>query len=238
MSNGAMDENEIAMPHPEMTIPSSRGETLWTGFLSLIVVVFAILAVLNLANRVAIIPSVIWLLIVSWILWSGWRDAGGIRRCFCDWIAIFAGRRFAMSANDDAGQPSVRFGYELFGRRFYERTIPLYRIESVEWSPGQATSMAGHDMKDWSVALWYDHGDPEKSKKHHMLRKPDQDVYIVGPSRPKEDTAALGEDFLSFLRAIGSTLLRGDTDSVYIRELSTTIQQACGGTALPRATHP
>jgi hypothetical protein len=222
-----------------MTIPSSRGETLWTGFLSFIVVVFGILAVLNLANLVAIIPSVIWLLIVTWIVWSGCRDAGGIRRYFCDWLGVFAGRRFAISANDDTGQPAVRFGYELFGRRFYERTIPLNRIESVEWSPGQATSMAGRDMKDWSVALWYDHGDREKSKKHHMLRKPDQDVYIVGPSRPKEDTAALGEDFLSFLRAIGSTLLQGDTDSLYVREISkTNIQQAGGGNALPRAPHP
>ncbi|MBK1790039.1 hypothetical protein [Persicirhabdus sediminis] len=213
-----------------MTIPNSRSEALWTGFLSVIVVVFGGLAVLNLANRVAIIPSVIWLLIIAWTLWRRGRDAGGTRRYFCDLLAVFLGRRFALSTNDETGQPSVRFGYELFGRRFYERTIPLDRIESVEWSPGQATSMAGRDMKDWSVALWYDHGDPEKSKKQHMLRKPDQDVYIVGPSRPKEDTAALGEDFLAFLRATGSTLLQGDTDSIYIREISATnIQQAGGG---------
>ena len=91
-------------------------------------------------------------------------------------------------------------------------------------------------MKDWSVALWYDHGDPEKSKKHHMLRKPDQDVYIVGPSRPKEVTAALGEDFLSFLRVIGSTLLQGDSDSLYVREtLKTNIQQGGGGQPATRS---
>ena len=218
------------MSDPEMTIPKSRGETLWTGFLSSVVVVFGILALLNLANSAAIIPSVIWLLIIAWIFWSGFRDAGGIKRYFCDWLAVFAGRKFAISASDGAGQQSVRFGYELFGRRFYEKLIPLDRIESVEWSPGQATSLAGRDMKDWSVVLWHDHDDPEKSKKHNMLRKPDQDVYIVGPSRRKEDTAALGRDFLSFLREIGAARLQGESDSVYVRELSrTNIQQGGGG---------
>jgi hypothetical protein len=84
--------------------------------------------------------------------------------------------------------------------------IEAERLESVEWRPGQATSMTGHDMKDWHVALWYDHRDSEKSTTHHMLRKPDQDVYIVGEAMPKEDAAALGTAFVSFLRAGGNTI--------------------------------
>jgi len=207
-----------------MTIPKSRGEILWTGFLSLIVVVFAFLAVLNLANHIAIIPSFIWLLIIAWILWSGCRDAGGVRRYLIDWLAAFAGRRFAHFPHEDTHQPRIRFGYELFGRHFYQKDIEFDRIESVEWSPGQATSMAGRDMEDWSVALWYDHGDSEKSKKHHMLRKPDQDVYIVGPSRRKEDTASLGTDFVSFLSGVGVLLIRGEGDNVYVREATRTIK--------------
>ena len=215
------------MPHHEMTIPKSSGEILPTGFLSLIVVVSAFLAVLNLANHDAIILSVIWLLFVAWILWSGCRDAGGVRRYLIDWLAAFAGRRFALVPHEDTHQARIRFGYELFGRRFYRKDIDFDRIESVEWSPGQATSMAGRDMKDWSVALWYAHGDSEKSKKHHMLRKPDQDVYIVGPSRRKEDTATLGTEFVSFLSCVGVLLIPGENDNIYVREASRTknIQQ-------------
>jgi hypothetical protein len=82
--------------------------------------------------------------------------------------------------------------------------------------------MAGRDMKDWSVALWYAHGDSEKSKKHHMLRKPDQDVYIVGPSRRKEDTATLGIEFVSFLSCVGVLLIPGENDNVYVREATRT----------------
>lgn len=216
------------MPHHDMTIPKSSGEILWTGFLSLIVVVFAFLAVLNLANHIAIIPSVIWLLIIAWGLWSGCRDAGGVRRYLIDWLAAFAGRRFVHFQHEDTHQSRIRFGYELFGRHFYQKDIEFDRIESVEWSPGQATSMAGRDMKDWSVALWYDHGDSEMSRKHHRLRKPDQAVYIVGPSSRKEDVASFGTEFVSFLSGVGVLLIRGEGNNVYVREGTRTnnIQQA------------
>jgi hypothetical protein len=73
-------------------------------------------------------------------------------------------------------------------------------------------------MNDWSVKLWYDHGDSERSKKHHMLRKPDQNIYIVGSSRPKEDTVVLGKGFISFLSCIGVLLTKGEDDNIYVRE--------------------
>ena len=201
-----------------MTIPKSRGEILPNGFLSLIVVVSVFLAVLNLANHVAIILSVTWLIFVAWILWSGCRDAGGVRRYLIDWLAAFAGRRFAVVPHEDAHQARIRFGYELFARRFYRKDIEFHLIESVELSPGQATSTTGRDMKDWSVALWYAHGDSEKSKKNHMLRKPDQDVYIVGPSTREEDAATLGTEFVSFLRCVGVLLIPAECGNVYVRE--------------------
>ena len=215
------------MPLHEMTIPKSRGEILLTGFFSLIVVVFALLAFLNLANHVAIIPSVIWLLFVAWILWSGCREAGSVRMYLTDWLAAFAARKFVLFPPETTHQAFIRFGYELFGRRFYQKDIDIERIESVEWSPGQATGMAGRDMKDWSVTLWYDHGDPERSKRHHMLRKPNQDVYIVGPSKRKEDTALLGREFISFLSGIGVHLKQSTEDHIFSRrtQIDTNIQR-------------
>jgi hypothetical protein len=211
-----LDEERITMLHHEMNIPKSRGEIVSTGFLSFIVV-SAFLAVLNLANHDAIILSIIWLLLVGWILWSKCQDAGGIRGYLIDWLAVFAGRDFVSVPQEDTHQARIRFGYDLFGRRFYQKDIGFDRIESVEWSTGQATSRAGRDMNDWSVTLWYDHGDSERSKKHHMLRKPDQNIYIVGSSRPKEDTATLGKEFVSFLSGVGVLLVRGEGDNVYVR---------------------
>lgn len=210
-----------------MTLPKSRGEILWTTFFSLIVVGSTFLALFNLANSVGIIISVIWLLIVGWILGNECREAGGLRRYLIAWLAAFAGRRFALFASDDAHQASIRFGYEIFGHRFYQNDVEIKRIESVEWSSGQATSMAGRDMEDWSVALWYDHCNPERSKQRHMLRKPEQDLYIVGPSRRKEDTVPFGMEFVSFLSSVGAFLIRGEGENVYIREAMNTksIQQ-------------
>lgn len=206
------------MPRHEMTIPKSRGEFLSTGFLSLIVVVSAFLAVLNVANNDAIILSVIWLLFVGWILWNECQDAVGVRGYLIDWLAAFAGRKFAFVPPADNHQARIRFGYELFGRSFYQKEIEFGHIESVEWSPGQATSMAGHDMKDWSIALWYAQGDPERGEKHHLLRKPDQNVYIVGSLRPKEDASTLGTELVSFLNGIGVFFVESEEDNVYVRE--------------------
>lgn len=234
-----LDEERSAMPHFEMTIPKSRSEVFWTGFFSLIAVAFSILALLNLANLITVIPSVLWLVIVTWILWSGCREAGGARRYMIDWLAAFAGRRFVLSSPETARPTCIRFGYELFGHRFYQKDVEIEAIESVEWSPGQATSMAGRDMKDWSVALWHDHGDPERSKKRHMLRKPSQDVYIVGPSRCKEDTAILGREFVSFLDKIGVRLRQGTDDNLFAKETprEEKIQQNRGANALPLEAH-
>jgi hypothetical protein len=215
-----LDEEIRAMPHREMTIPKSRIEILWTGFLSLIVVVFALVALLNLANGDAFVPSILWLIIVAWIIWSGSQEAGGIRSFLIDWLASLAGRKFALSPTDNASLPCIRFGFELFGHRFFQKDIEIDRIESVEWTPGQATGMTGRDKRDWSVVLWYDHGDPEMSKKRHMLPKPDQDVYIVGPEGRREKTATLGMEFITFLREVGVTLAPGKDNNVYVREIS------------------
>jgi len=201
----------------EMTIPKSRSDTVLEAIFTFIVVFFGILGIVNLTNHVAIIPSVIWLIIVTSIIWNGCREAGSIRRYLADRIAIFGGRAFVLYPSEQGEPCRIRFGYNLLGCRVFQRNIQVDRIESVMWNPGQATSMAGHDMKDWHVILWFDHCDPEKSKKRHMLHKPDQELHIVGPLRRKEDTSALGYEFLSFLRKAGAHLVQGGADNVYVR---------------------
>jgi len=57
---------------------------------------------------------------LAWIMW--WM------------LGDFAGRGFAVFLHDDTHQACIRFGYELFGRRFYQVDIEIERIKSVAWS--------------------------------------------------------------------------------------------------------
>ncbi|MFN0125626.1 MAG: hypothetical protein ACKV19_02940 [Verrucomicrobiales bacterium] len=182
------------------------------------IVFFAWLAILNLTNRVAVVPSVLWLAIVASIVWNGCREAGGISRYLTDLLADFAGRHFVIHSVDLHPPSRIRFGYELLGRRFYQLEVDIARIESVEWSPGQATSLAGRDMQDWSVVLWFDHGDPEKSKKDRTVRKPNRSLHVVGPARPQEVTAAFAMEFVHFLQNAGARLTQSPSENAFVRE--------------------
>ncbi len=104
----------------------------------------------------------------------------------------------------------MSIGYRLLGRKFNYLVINAQSIESVDWSTGQATAMAGHDMNDWHVAMWFDAD--EKSRKRAGIHKPDKGIYIVGPSDRKEKTEALGLAFIAFLREAGASLTERDED--------------------------
>ena len=129
---------------------------------------------------------------------------GGISAYLTNRLADLVGRLFVES---DGKRVAVRFGVQVFGRRLIQKEVPLKAIESVEWSTGQATSMAGRDMNDWQVCLWFYHSDPEKRERQKHFRKPDQEIYIIGPSGPKDRTAALGTAFVNFLLASGAELV-------------------------------
>ncbi len=88
----------------------------------------------------------------------------------------------------------------------------------MEWHTGQVTDMAGHDMNDWHVALWYDHDNPVKSLKERNLKKPNQDVYIVGSSGKKGDTSKFGYSFIEFLRQAGIALAEEKDEFTFVRK--------------------
>jgi len=80
--------------------------------------------------------------------------------------------------------------------------------------------MAGHDMTDWGVYLWFDHNDPDKSEKKRKLKKPDQDIYRVGPSTRKSRAEAFGLSFVAFLRDAGAKLDQGAIPTCFVRRTS------------------
>jgi hypothetical protein len=171
------------------------------------------------------IASVIWLALVTTMLWTPSKRAGGLRRFLTNCLGELFGRNFVEAVSLDAPAKEIRFGYELFGHRFIQRSVAIDKIESIECKTGQATDMAGRDMNDWSVCLWFDHGDPvksEKKRKSRIWRKPDQNIYTVGPARRKEITEIFGLSFVAFLRAAGAQLSGGEKSSYFVRSKTET----------------
>ncbi|MHC4169870.1 MAG: hypothetical protein ACYSWQ_23220 [Planctomycetota bacterium] len=213
-----LDAQRDMTPGKEITIPKSGTEVAFQLLISLIVVVFVILAIVDIILGVALIASSIWLVLITMLVWWQSRKQGGLRRFLTNCLGDMFGRHFAEIPAQDLSPNGVRFGYELFGCRFINQTIRIDRIETVEWRTGQATDVAGRDMNDWHVCLWHDHCDPARSEKQREWhRKPDQDVYIVGPSARKEKIEALGMELVAFLRAAGAALVQGEESNCFVR---------------------
>ena len=209
-----------------MTIPRERG----TAVFGIGVIVFTVISVVVAAAApvvslwlaapyfwLGLAASILWLFLVAQNLWYSCKSAGGLRRYVIDIVAGVYGKLFAEIST--ASPQALELGVYLAGRRFVQQTIPLDSIETVEWSTGQATSMAGRDVNDWHVCLWFDHSDPAKSTKERRigLRKPDQEICCIGPYGHKNKTAAFGLSVVDFLRAAGADLVNGPTPNSFVR---------------------
>lgn len=214
------------MTHSEMAIPKPRGEVVLACVSVAFVVFWVLLAVLALILRVALIASLLWLALVALLLWEAVKERG-LRGWLVDLGGAFSLRHFAESVPCDGGAGDIRFGYRIFGRRILYFAVTVARIESVAWHSGQGSSLAGRDMNDWSVALWFDHSDAKKSRDRlkRGYPRPDQDVHVVGPSARKEATARFGLEFVALLRQAGAPLVKGKDDCTFIR---------CAGKAEPQ----
>ncbi len=200
----------------EMVIPKSRSGTVLYWIMTSIVVFFVLLSVANLICGVSMVASGLWIVFVTFMVRSSVREAHGVHRYLTNLLGGLAGRQFVESAPEAEPAKEVRFGFLLFGHRFIRETVALDRIESVEWSTGQATSMAGHDMNDWSICLWYVL-DEATSKSRPPNRTKNRWLVIVGPARRKQETEALGLSFVTFLRNVGVALIEGENEARFVR---------------------
>jgi hypothetical protein len=191
-----------------MAIPRDRGEIVFGTVVSLIVTLGTIAALFNLFFLGAVVLSCIWIMLMTWIFWSACRQEGGYRKVIVNILGFFARKHFVKI------MPSteVRFGFQLFSHRFLYQNVPLRKIDSVEWSPGQNPAF-------WHVSLWFDHDNPQMgaAKRKWNLKKPDQDVYCFGPSMRKERIEVFGLEFVEFLLRNGVKLARQD-DCTFMRE--------------------
>ncbi|MEN6367827.1 MAG: hypothetical protein ABFC88_13545 [Thermoguttaceae bacterium] len=194
--------------NPQMAILRDRGEIVFGTVVSLIVTLGTIVAIFNLFLHVAVVVSCIWLALMTLIFWNTCRQEGGYRKVIVNILGFFARKHFV----DIVPSNEVRFGFQLFSHRFLYQNVPLGKIDSVGWSPGQNPAF-------WHVSLWFDHDNPQTSaaKRKWNLKKPDQDVYCFGPSRRKEKIESFGLDFVAFLLRNGVMLVRRD-DCTFVRQ--------------------
>jgi hypothetical protein len=204
----------------ELPIPKPLHEVIAVIMFQVFICFFVGLAIQNLAEGVALVGSSLWLLLVGSAIFGACKQ-NGMRKFMVNVLGTYSRRRFVCAISRPDAPTVIEFGFRLFGIRLLDFVIPVERIETVYWSPGQATSMAGRDMKDWSVAIWYEHGDSAKAEEKADRHKPHLDVYIVGPSRKKELTAAFGRSFVEFLRKAGAALGQGKDEKTFVRATAT-----------------
>jgi hypothetical protein len=189
-----------------MQIPRSRGDDVCRFVMLGIVFFFTLLAIANLWLGIGLIAPLLWLALLVSVVWSIARQKGGMRPFFVALLGSLLGRRFAELESAGTQSREICFGFQLLGHRFIQMRIPIDKIESVEWSTGQSTHLAGRDMNDWQVWVWFGHFDPLRTTLRQVL-------YGIGPAGPKERTEALGLAFIEFLNQAGLPFIQSKATS-------------------------
>jgi hypothetical protein len=176
------------------------------------------LAATNLAafrdtHPLGLVASGLWLALVAFCLTLAVWQAG-VRGAAVACLGPFSRRQF-MDARPDGDGGVIGFGYQLFGRRFYYLRLAADDIRAVNMSTGQGTALAGRDMNDWSVAVWY--RNPAPSRFVYPGSRDDL-VYIVGPPAARAQTAELLAAVVAFLRAAGLDFEPGEDDTEFRRD--------------------
>lgn len=155
--------------------------------------------------------SVLWLALVAFCLvLAVWQT--GLRGSAVAVLGMFSPRHFADARPTDDGTV-IGFGFQLFGHRFYYLRLTPDQVTSIDMSTGQATAHAGHDMNDWSVALWYLPETGPTSAPWPGGRT--DEVYIVGPSRARAEAVEWLAEVVAFLRAAGVNLEPGEEETEF-----------------------
>ena len=189
-------------------------------FFTFVAVFFSGLAVYYIINYATnsiftLTLAVIWLLIVSTMIRAACKDHGGVRQFIVDQIGLLSRNQFADLFMRESGVWVLRLGYRAYGMPVYYGEIPLQHVTSVEWSAGQATSLAGRDMNDWHVILWYKPEPPQTPRFPFGIR-PEEDLFVVGESRAKSETAILGCAIVEFLRGAGLRIEQRGRDNCFV----------------------
>lgn len=198
-------------PYSELRVPHSGGAIPATIGCSLLGL-FTLVAAGNLwyahhVSLTALIASLLWLLLVAFLFVSSVLDEGGIRQFIVNFLGVFSQYHFVCTTPGSDRAITICIGYMLFGRPHYRLSIDLTALSSIDWRTGQGTAISGRDMDDWHVTLWYHHPEGPRQKSVPGMRS--EELFIIGPSGPRETTEAFGQQLVEFLRNAGVQLSEG-----------------------------
>lgn len=197
---------ELRVPHRRSAIFATIGYSF--------VLIFVAVAACNLVfirsiPGEATIASVLWLLLVSWVVVQSIRDEGGIRPYIINRLGTFSRHHFVRATPAHHAE-TISFGYLMFGRFLTDRIVDVNAISSIDWNSGQATAMARRGMNDWRVALWYHH--PEGPQRKPLPGMREEEIYIIGDSGSRAIIEAFGRQLIEFLNGVGVELAPSRVD--------------------------
>ena len=198
-----VSDNVIA----RMDIPP-RGGAVSTAVFSAVIAFFVAVALFDLYNCTvfplfASILSIVWLLLVVAGILSAIHVDGGVRRYLINLLAVFSSHHFVEIVSGSDDQLTVNFAFTSRKTCYLHFTISSSVITSVQWGTGQATSLAGRDMNDGHVVLWYHCQGSKRWTRSGWL---EEAPYLFGTTGPKKEIAAFGRAFVQFLRSAGIQL--------------------------------
>ena len=196
----------------EMSIPRAKGLALIAGGGYALVLLFAVLAVLNLVHWddsgiTSLLASVVWLAILGFSVAGMFESERGFSNFLSNRMEVFASDHFVQLEYDQE-EPLLIIGYRLGKTTRYSLKMKASGITRVGWSAGQGSSRTGQDLDDWSVVLWYEEGAPVLDTWNLGLR-------ILGPEQAKEKAEALGQQLLHFLESSGIKFELGPRPNTY-----------------------
>jgi hypothetical protein len=191
----------------ELLVRQGRGGRIAAVVFLFIVLVWTPLAVRNLTDREAMIPSALWIALVTITVVSRIREHGlrGYGRSLLNGFA----RRQLLCVERHGQSRTLAVGFRLLGRNFIEQRVPVQDVASLTSSSGQASDRAGRDVGDWTVFLWYRHHDSRREERELRSRykRPGLAILGIGPARAKQGTESLGLQVANFLNASGSPVV-------------------------------
>jgi len=201
----------------EFHLPASGG-ALAASLGALTLGAFSLIAAGNLfrahVTSLSFGASVLWLLGEAFLIVMGIQEDGGLRRHLVNRLGVLTSSQpiVRVTPGPDA---RITFGYRLCGRFRHARTIPVSKLTSIDWNTGQATSLAGRDMNDWHIAVWYH--PPRLHAKTPTRDRSNGEVYLVGPIGPRAEIEPLARDLVSFLQDVGVPLVPGRNSCEFCR---------------------
>ena len=117
-----------------MRIPKAPQDIIIYWVITVVTCLSTSLALVDVVCRVALIASLLWLAFIGSMVRSSVKQAGGWNKWCINLGGLLLGHNFVEVGSPDLSTSEIRFGYELFGRRFIQQSIAVDKIESISWS--------------------------------------------------------------------------------------------------------